>query len=95
LTTLAVATLWNLLLNPRLLHRVGKALDGGYFGPDGRCHRKYAAAYCDPAKVNCACAASANSAAEFGACHAQVFAEDPEQRLIGLGIYRVALTVDL
>src|SRR5215470_8034519 len=83
---LAVAALRHLLGNPGLLQRMitlgGKAFDGGDLLADRIAHLRLTGAHGFAIDVNRASTAQTSTAAELGAGHLQLLADDPQQRRI-------------
>jgi len=85
---LAVAALRHVVIDPRLLHLVqdlarGEAFDSGDFGAARRAHGNRARAHREAVHVHRAGAALRDAAAVFGAGEADLFANHPQQGVVG------------
>src|SRR5262245_2843629 len=96
---LAVAALRHVMLDPRLLHRVQRAVLGEPFdGRDllavGLADRQRARAHCLPVDVNRAGSALRDAAAVLGSGHAELLADHPQERGVRLDVDLMLLSVD-
>src|ERR1700754_462615 len=96
---LAVAALWNVVVDPGLLHLVQGAVgcqsfDRGDLSADGVADKHAAGARCNAVDVNGAGAALCNAASVFGAGKSNVFPDCPKQRRVRVDVDIDSFAVD-